>query len=195
VKDTIYFDEAFNHVMRNEGGYANHALDKGGETYCGISRKYHPEWEGWGFIDVIKEREGGIANNRSFFELNPDVKAFYKHYYWDKIRGDEITDHELTIAVFDAAVNCGVVPASQMLQKTLNILNCNEHYWDNIKVDGIIGKKTLQTLNIAGIEGKSTLVYNTYNLYRGKYYIEIMENNEDQERWAFAWFSRLHFMM
>jgi type VI secretion system secreted protein VgrG len=38
------FLKAFNTTMTFEGGYANDPDDAGGETYMGISRRYHPDW-------------------------------------------------------------------------------------------------------------------------------------------------------
>ena len=49
------FDNAFAHTQTNEGGYANNKADLGGETYAGISRKYHPKWSGWAIVDELKK--------------------------------------------------------------------------------------------------------------------------------------------
>lgn len=41
------FNEAFAATSMDEGGYANHCNDNGGETYAGISRKFWPGRNGW----------------------------------------------------------------------------------------------------------------------------------------------------
>ena len=41
------FTQAYNLTSAHEGGYVNDALDRGGETYRGISRVYHSSWNGW----------------------------------------------------------------------------------------------------------------------------------------------------
>ena len=48
------FKKALTETLRHEGGYVNDPKDPGGETYKGISRKNHPDWEGWNIIDEKK---------------------------------------------------------------------------------------------------------------------------------------------
>ena len=48
-----------NMVLTHEGGYSSGNEkqtkgDKGKETYCGISRVYNPNWDGWKIIDRHK---------------------------------------------------------------------------------------------------------------------------------------------
>ena len=69
------FECAFKKVMKHEGGYSHDPDDHGAETYMGISRRYHPDWNGWIYIDDVKER--------STFRLSPKilqdlVRIFYK---------------------------------------------------------------------------------------------------------------------
>ena len=45
------FEYAIERLFGLEGGYARHPADPGGETYRGISRRYHPEWSQWADID------------------------------------------------------------------------------------------------------------------------------------------------
>ena len=48
------FEKAFINTMGYEGGYVYDPDDAGGETYKGISRRYHPSWPGWRIIDKVK---------------------------------------------------------------------------------------------------------------------------------------------
>ena len=41
------FKEIIEKTLKNEGGYVNHASDKGGETDKGIARKVWSQWTGW----------------------------------------------------------------------------------------------------------------------------------------------------
>lgn len=191
MKNLTSFEAAYQVVMKHEGGYANNPDDTGGETYCGISRRFHPDWAGWKHIDSIKVRSGEIKNNTIFGVLSEYVKKFYKINYWDKIYCDVITDFTLAADMFDTAVNCGTAAAGKFLQRTLNVLNNRQHYWDDIKVDGVIGARTIQTLQSAYLAGKASLVHTTYTVIRGAYYIDIMERRESQEQFAVAWLSRL----
>lgn len=43
------FLQAYESMIRNEGGYTLHTVagDRGGMTYAGIARNFHPNWPGW----------------------------------------------------------------------------------------------------------------------------------------------------
>ncbi len=192
MKNSISFEEAYDAVMKHEGGYANNPDDTGGETYCGISRRFHPEWPGWKYIDNVKENWiKKIKSNTKFKGLSKDVKAFYKINYWDKINCDLINDVKLVTYMFDAAVNCGTIAAGKFLQRTLNVLNNRQRSWKDIKVDGFIGAQTIRMLRTAYLGGKASLIHTAFTIMRGAYYIDIMERRESQEQFAVAWLSRL----
>jgi len=176
--------------MGAEGGYANNPADKGKETYCGISRRFHPTWSGWNVIDD-KKLLNPIKNNTIFSELADLVEKFYFYNYWRAIGGDSITDRDLAQEMFDTAVNMGVQTAVKFLQRTLNILNNKQGYWPDLVVDGAIGPKTIKCLDTANIMSKSTLVNTTFTVIRGSRYIEILEKHPDQEVFAVSWLSRL----
>lgn len=57
------FDKLFDGVIKHEGYYANINGDRGGETYMGVARNLHPDWEGWEYIDAYKETYGKIKWN------------------------------------------------------------------------------------------------------------------------------------
>ena len=73
------FDELFDGVIKHEGYYANVEGDRGGETYMGVARNLHPDWEGWQYIDAYKETYGEIPWNKHIDipELNCMVKEFW----------------------------------------------------------------------------------------------------------------------
>lgn len=106
------FDRAFEIVVGLEGGYVNDPVDPGGETKYGITRRDHPAED--------------IAN------LTLDrAKEIYRVGYWNPVHGNDLP-WPLSLCVFDAAVNQGVVPAAKMLQRALGVA-----------ADGIIGRQTL----------------------------------------------------
>jgi lysozyme family protein len=63
-------------VMKYEGGYVNHPNDLGGETYKGIARNAHPNWEGWKFIDQKRPVPEDL------------VRRFYYEQFWKPLRCD-----------------------------------------------------------------------------------------------------------
>jgi lysozyme family protein len=120
------FDKAFEHVIGIEGGYVNDPKDPGGETKYGISKRSYP-------AEDIKN-------------LNIErAKIIYRMDYWNKIKGDELP-YPLNMFVFDAAVNQGVDPAIDMLQKTLGVTR-----------DGLLGAATIKAAQDA--RGQAMTMY------------------------------------
>jgi len=117
------FKEALQKVLQLEGGLKLHKnLTEDLETYAGIYRKAHPEWEGWQYID---------RGETPSFKLVE--KFYYENYYkpFEAIANERIRD-----LLFETAVNTGVKTAIKLAQRVLGL-----------KSDGILGSKTLQTLN------------------------------------------------
>ena len=191
MKEPMVFTTAFAQMMGHEGGYANNPDDNGGETYCGISRKFHPAWAGWQHIDSLKERQGSIKTNTTFAILHDYVRDFYRINYWDKMKLNSFTDPRLAIDLFDTAVNCGTSAAGKFLQRTLNVLNNRAKYWADLKVDGDVGAKSIYALERAYFMSKAALVHTAFTVIRGAFYIDIMERRESQEQFATAWLNRL----
>jgi len=118
------FDKAYKRVERSEGGYVNDPDDRGGETYKGISRKYHSNSDIWKIIDDVKQEHGvkGIDSILSHNDrLQTLVKTIYKKEYWDIFSLDSCPSQGLANEIFDDAVNRGVGGACKILCDTLGI--------------------------------------------------------------------------
>lgn len=132
-----------------ESGYSNTATDLGGETVCGISRRFWPNWEGWHLVD----RVDAATKKRSMKEwgeayeaLHMMAQMFYRRYFWDTIQGSQQPSHRVAEKVFDVAINCGVVTAVKFLQTALNFLNKQGTLYQDLYVDGVFGPLTLKSL-------------------------------------------------
>jgi len=190
------FERSFELTMGHEGGYSNDPNDAGGETYRGISRRYHPSWPGWGVVDGIKINCGDLkkvlGENAELLLL---VKAFYKDHFWNKFLGDEIPDQMIADELFDTSVNMGIEKAVRFLQISLNVLNRNQKNYPDIIEDGVLGPNTLKVL-------KSYLAYlaidrpdfllKVMNVLQGMHYIEYMRKSPIQEKYARGWFNRVY---
>jgi len=183
----ISFNEAFENTVKYEGGYSNDKYDSGGETYMGISRVYHPNWEGWKLIDEGRKSNIGLEG----YTILLMVKEHYKKEYWNKIKGDQLKDQKIANKVFDVAVNMGIRTSIKFLQKGLNLLNRNQKNYQNIKVDGIIGDKTLQALGYYLKNDKNVHLLKIINILQGKRYIDIVERNRTQQRFIRGWLKRV----
>ena len=100
MSETV-FNNAFNLILINEGGYVNDPRDKGGETKYGISKKAYPN------IDI---------KNLSLEQ----ARAIYHRDYWQRCKCEFLPD-ALSVAVFDYAVNSGVRKAIRDLQAVLGV--------------------------------------------------------------------------
>ena len=119
------FNQAFDILLKHEGGYSDHAADPGGKTRFGITEAV--------------AREAGYRGDMR--ELPLDLaKRIYKERYWDAVRAEELPA-AVRYAVFDAAVNSGPRQAARWLQRAVGVRD-----------DGIIGPITLGAVRAADPE-------------------------------------------
>ena len=188
------FNKAFEKTQSIEGGYVNDPSDAGGETWRGISRRFHPSWAGWAIIDMEKRAglEGlneRLAGNRLLDEVE---RQFYREQFWNRINGDAIPLQSIADEVYDTAVNVGVHRAVGFLQGALNLLNRDEKNYPDILEDGACGPKTLYTLreHLAHEKGDPTILLKVMNTLQGMHYVDVMRRFPEQERYARGWFRR-----
>jgi len=177
------FDELFDGVIKHEGYYANVTGDKGGETYMGVARNLHPNWEGWQMIDAYKEAHGAIKRNAKIDipGLTKWVKDFYKKEFYDKYKIGYIVSGSLQEIIFDWCVNSGYW-GSCGTQKVLNrFFDCD------LKLDGIIGKNTIKEINSSNPE----LLFNAIKSARIHYYHTIAKRGQNH-KFLKGWLRRIN---
>ncbi len=185
------FTQAYKITSAHEGTYSNDAVDRGGETYRGISRVHHPDWDGWPKIDAVKGNSGFPKLLNRDRSLQAIVKSFYKRKYWDRFLGDKIIDQETANELYDTAVNMGVRRSVRFLQNALNLLNRNQSNFSDLVVDGWLGPTSLGILSkYLDLDGNSAALLKLMNLQQGARYVEIMENDSSQEKYARGWLKR-----
>ncbi len=185
------FDEAYAIIAGHEGGYVNDPDDRGGETYKGISRRFHPQWAGWKRIDSAKAKPGFPAVLDDDATLGNAVKRFYKKHYWDKFSGDALREQEIAVELFDTGVNMGVRRAVRFLQESLNLLNRDERDYKDITADGVFGPVTLRVLRTyLRQERHSRYLLRLMNILQGDLYVTAMRADPPQEKFARGWLSR-----
>lgn len=165
---TNNFDRAFTITVGHEGTYVNDPEDKGGETKFGISQRTYPK------LDI---------KNLTLSQ----AKIIYHQDFWNtKKMNLDLLPVEIAIELFDTGVNMGMKRARMMLQMALNLLNRVETHYDDLKIDGWIGSKTLQVVYL--VEQKELLrVLNGLQFMR---YFEIVKHNHSQERFFAGWIKR-----
>jgi lysozyme family protein len=118
------FETSLAHVLKHEGGWADHPADPGGATMKGVTLKTYSDWLG---------RQATKAELRAISDEH--LRTIYKARYWDAVRGDELPSG-LDYVVFDMAVNSGPGRAAKMLQAAVGATP-----------DGSIGPKTLAAVS------------------------------------------------
>ena len=175
--------KAFEHTMQNEGGYADHPADRGGETFMGITRKNHPDWSGWENIDNLK-KSGHIDDAHKLPAMMAQAQSFYLEHYWKKVKADNF-DSELALVLFDTSVHSGVGRASKLLQKSVGYLI------PNIAVDGKIGRLTIKAVvDFVGSRDIQTLI-KIYSILRGKFLLNIIARDKTQTVFLRNWMRRV----
>ena len=123
------FETALKFCFKWEGGYSDHASDRGGKTNYGVTEKVFHEW-----LDSRGEPLRPVK------EITHDeVRAIYWSDYWLAARCDRLK-RQLDLLMFDASVNHGPGGAARLLQRALNALG------ETLKVDGAIGGQTFAAI-------------------------------------------------
>lgn len=188
------FDEAFKLTLHFEGKYVNDPADLGGETYCGISRIFHPNWIGWTDVDTSKKKNNNFPKCLDFIKsLNSSVKNFYYYNFWNSFLGDKLSNQKLANKLFDISVNMGVNRAVKFLQTSLNTLNKNEELYSDLVEDGFFGSLTFKTIEL--FYDKSRYPDNlvkAITILQGYRYLNNARKSPIQERFMDGWINRLN---
>lgn len=110
------FDQAFDELLKHEGGFSDHAADPGGKTRYGITEAVARKH---GYQGDMRELPLALA------------KSIYLADYWQPVRAEELPS-ALRYAMFDAAVNSGPAQAVRWLQRAAGATP-----------DGVLGPRTL----------------------------------------------------
>lgn len=162
------FNQAFEKMIRNEGGYrlSDVPADRGGQTYAGIARNFHPNWQGWKYIE---------SKDMGNPELSALVRNFYESEFWAKVSGDLVTNQTIAESIFDFAVNAGVGVAAKLAQLVVGTVP-----------DGVIGPKTLGQMN--GTPEDQFVM--KYALAKIKRYADICNRDRSQTKFLLGWVNR-----
>lgn len=126
-------------VHELEGGYQNHSSDTGNYnslgqlvgTNWGISAKVYEQWIKYppSVLDM-KNMTKTIANE------------IYEAWYWKAMRASEYKNQSIANILVDHAVNAGPGNSVKLVQRILN-----NSFGKSLKIDGIIGSKTITEIN------------------------------------------------
>lgn len=165
-------------VIDIEGGFVDDPSDSGGATKYGITEK--------------TARSNGYTGHMKDLTFEEAFNIYIKKW-WEPLLLDQVLDLSPSLAdeILDTAINMGKKRAVIFLQRALNSLNNRAAYYDDLIVDGLIGKKTIRALeiyvNFRGNEGADVLL-SMLNCLQGNFYIELAEKREKDEKFIYGWF-------
>lgn len=173
------FGTAYSITHKYEKGFVNDPEDKGGMTYHGISRRFHPNWYGWVMIDA------GEVDTPELLQMHAD---FFRGDYWNPLGLDAFVNQVLANLVYDTSVLFGLRRSGEFLQRALNALNANGSLWPDLEVDGIVGEKTIATANAC--TGRAEFLVFLIASMRASHHLSVVETQKSQERFMFGWVRR-----
>lgn len=155
---------AFEHVIKSEGGYVHDPHDRGGETNLGVTKKAWAAYLG-------REIEDGEMRALT----KEAVEPFYKEMYWDRVRGDDLPSG-VDYAVFDFAVNAGPGRAAKFLQEAAGVY-----------ADGVIGSGTLAAVSKMDPEA----LLKAFSRSKSMFYHRLADRDATQQRFLRGWLNRV----
>jgi lysozyme family protein len=181
----VSVDSIIDDVIRREGGYVNHASDRGGPTNWGITARALGEWRGIGRAASAEE-----VNDLTVGE----AKVIYMDRYVYRPGFDTVAalSERVGDEVIDSGVNFGPSVPSVWLQRWLNGLNRQGRDYPDLVVDGRVGPATSAALRaylkIRGARGEAVLVAGL-NGSQAARYLELVEARSPNEDFLFGWIS------
>lgn len=164
---------SINHVLKVEGGYVDDPADPGGATKYGITQK---TW------DVFNVQRGADTSHVRWIS-KCDAREVYESMYWEPLNLEQVHSDRIALCIFDQAVNQGLIRATKRAQEVVNFLTRGV----NLKVDGLLGPKTIKGLNMTS---KSNFV--PYYLQESRlYYVDLMAANPVLIKFRRGWLNRV----
>lgn len=155
-----------------EGGYANNKNDKGGETYRGVTIA---TWTAY------CKRKSINAPLKKMSQAQ--WEEIMTSGYWDAVHASDLRSQSVANQVADFAVNAGVNRAAVTLQQAVNSANHDTA----LKVDGIVGAKTLAAANALN----AATLYWTFRELRTNYYKSLASKSAKQATFLKGWLRRV----
>lgn len=152
-------------ILRREGGFVNHAADRGGATNYGITQETLASWRG---------RSVSVDEVRDLTE--DEAREIYAARYVVEPRFADIEDEDLAALVVDCGVNHGTNRATQWLQQAAGVT-----------VDGQVGPVTLAAVN--GKNGHT--LFRAVLAERCRFYGKLITRDPSQAPFAAGWMARV----
>lgn len=165
------FARSLEMLLRHEGGYVDHPLDKGGPTNKGVTKAVYDSYR------AAKGLPAGDVRDLKDDEL----KEIYYEGYWRPARCNEMPSEAMAALMFDAAVNHGPKRAVRLLQQGAGM--------PVAKCDGVWGNETKRFVTAAA--ARAVELVDACLLARERFYREIVRLNPSQAAFIKGWMNRV----
>lgn len=168
---TGQYSRSLEMLLRHEGGYVDHPLDKGGPTNKGVTKVVYDAY-----------RKAKTLDPRDVRELtDEELREIYYEGYWRPARCAEMPSEAMAALMFDAAVNHSPKRAIKLLQQGSGV--------PAAQCDGIWGETTKRYLSAAAANAVSLV--DACLLARERFYREIVRLNPKQSAFIKGWMNRI----
>lgn len=170
-------DQLIDELIEREGGYVNHAADRGGATRFGITEAV--------------ARAHGYAGAMAKLPRD-EAAAIYRRLYWLRPKFDAVAKRAPAVAaeLFDTGANMGPAVAATFLQRVLTALNRGGKDYPDLVPDGRIGPRTLAALDaflkVRGAKSETVLL-RALNALQGERYLRLAERRPANEAFLYGW--------
>jgi lysozyme family protein len=157
--------EIIDAILLREGGYVDHASDRGGVTNFGITLATLANYRGRPVIPSDVEHM-----------TESEARTIYRERYIEAPGFSAIADADLRALLVDMGVNHGPANAIKMLQRAIKC-----------EPDGALGPVTLAALNSLSARSVRARV----TAQRAKFYGALISAHPEQAVFAAGWMARL----
>jgi lysozyme family protein len=165
------FEDFAGKLLRLEGGYVNHPLDKRGPTKYGVILTV---WQEYGHD---KDGDGDIDAEDIKKLSEEDARYIAKKIFWDFFLADLIVNESLAEFIVDWGYNSGRKTVAKIVQRLVNVT-----------IDGIVGPQTIRAINSADQE----LLFNALKIERKVFLNNIIKRKPDQIVFYDGWMNRVN---
>jgi lysozyme family protein len=165
------FESFAGKLLRLEGGYVNHPLDKGGPTKYGVILSV---WQEHGHD---KDGDGDIDAEDIKKLSEDDARSIAKKIFWDYFRADSILNESVAEFIVDWGYNSGRKTVAKIVQRFVNV-----------ESDGIVGIKTLAAINCTDQQK----LFDTLVTARKAFLNNIIKRKPDQIVFYDGWMNRVN---
>ena len=168
------FEDFAGKLLRLEGGYVNHPLDRGGPTKYGVILSV---WKEYGHD---KDGDGDIDADDIKKLSEDDAHYIAKKIFWDFFQADSIINQSVAEFIVDWGYNSGRKTVAKIVQRLVEV-----------SVDGIVGPISLAAINCADQQK----LFDTLKIERYVFLNNIIKRKPDQIVFYKGWMNRINSFM